>query len=64
MELDCKNLNSFGLLTFIALILVALLTVWLGNAGPLTDALMKATLGEWLGFMGAVVGGLATLAAP
>jgi hypothetical protein len=55
--------TSFGLLTFIALILVALLTVWLAIAGPLTDALMKATLGEWLGFMGAVVGSLATPAA-
>jgi hypothetical protein len=52
-----------GLPTLAALVLSAVLTVWLGIGGPLVDAVVKASPSEWLGFAGNLAGGAATLVA-
>lgn len=55
--------HDMGLRAFSVLALTVVLCVWLGIAGPLTESFVKATPGEWLGFAGGVLGGLATLGA-
>lgn len=57
------NGNWTKVASFLAAIMIVIMSVWLGVYGPIWHAAWTAQPADWLGFFGSVIGGFMTLCA-